>query len=68
MFLGQEEAVVFQMGFATNALNMPSLFDHVCVFCTLLLKIVLFFDTIAYCTSLQYYIETSTSIFFIVMK
>ena len=29
-FVGQEEAIVFQMGFATNALNMPSLFDAVC--------------------------------------
>lgn len=29
-FVGQEAAIVFGMGFATNALNMPRIFDKVC--------------------------------------
>ncbi len=28
-FLGQEAAIIFGMGFATNALNMPRIFDKV---------------------------------------
>lgn len=29
-FVGQEAAIIFGMGFATNALNMPRFFDRVC--------------------------------------
>lgn len=28
-FVGQEDAIVFQMGFATNSLNIPALACHV---------------------------------------
>ena len=33
-FVGQEAAIVFGMGFATNALNMPRIFGKVCSFGT----------------------------------